>query len=87
MWEFLSQPAVRVILSVLAVMLVSCLGYFLLERLRDSSKKGHSASTDLLTNFEEMRLQGDISDAEFRNIRSVLGSKARTKSADVENPS
>lgn len=58
---------------VLLVMLV--LAIAVVRRLRDSIKSDKAGEADLLTNFQEMRREGDINDAEFRNIRAVLGSK------------
>ena len=40
----------------------------------DAASKGSSAS-NLLTNFQEMKQRGDISDADYRRIKSVLGDK------------
>jgi hypothetical protein len=43
--------------------------------------KGRTAS-DLLTNFEEMRSRGDIDDADYRRIKSVLGAELHSELKD-----
>jgi len=65
--ELLLWGAVLLFLIILAVAVV--------RSLRDSIKGDKAGEADLLTNFQEMRREGDINDAEFRNIRAVLGSK------------
>jgi hypothetical protein len=65
--ELLLWGAVLLVMLVLAVAVV--------RRLRDSIRSDKVGEADLLTNFQEMRREGDINDAEFRNIRAVLGSK------------
>jgi uncharacterized membrane protein len=72
MLDLLSRSYVQAGLSVLGLMIVSLVAYFLLSRLRDLSSDDHSLSSDLMKNFEEMRRQGDIDEKEFRNIQSLV---------------
>jgi uncharacterized membrane protein len=72
MLDLLSRSYVQAGLSVLGLLIVSLVAYFLLSRLRDLSSDDHSLSTDLMKNFEEMRRQGDIDEKEFRNIQSLV---------------
>ena len=70
----LSTPAQLVIwLSVLAVLVA--LGGYIVGRLRGQSDDGRQSANELLTNFRELCDQGDIQEAEFRNIKTVLGVK------------
>ena len=73
--KLLSLLGVEMLLwgTVLLVMIV--LAVAVVRRLRDSIRSDKAGEADLLTNFQEMRREGDINDAEFRNIRAVLGSK------------
>jgi uncharacterized membrane protein len=59
--------------AVLAIMLV--VSFFVLRKLRDSAVGNEEAPLELLTNFREMKLQGDISDKEFRTIKALLNDK------------
>jgi hypothetical protein len=51
------------------------LGAMVVRKRRDSATHNRQAANDLLSNFQEMKQEGDISDAEFRNIKSVLGNQ------------
>ena len=72
MLDLLSRSYVQAGLSVLGLMIVSLVAYFVLSRLRDLSSEDHTLSTDLMKNFEEMQREGDIDEKEFRNIKSLL---------------
>lgn len=83
MQEFLATPIAKVVLwmSVLLVLLV--MGYYLVRRFRDRIGDDHPTASDLLTNFREMHREGDISEAEFRTIRTVLGRKLQEELKDA----
>ncbi|MCR9291327.1 MAG: hypothetical protein NXI32_01325 [bacterium] len=72
-WDWLSYPAVRAVLAVLVVLVVVFGGIQLLIRLRAATIKPDTNHDDLAKNFEEMRLEGDIDEAELRKIKAVLG--------------
>ena len=57
------------------LLLMIVLATMVVRKLRDSATQNRQAASDLLSNFREMRQEGDISDAEFRNIKSVLGNQ------------
>jgi uncharacterized membrane protein len=54
----------------------------IVQRFRGSAAdKGHTAS-ELMTNFQEMKKRGDISDADYRKIKSVLGDQLHSELKD-----
>jgi uncharacterized membrane protein len=71
----LGHPAFQAILSVLILLAVVAVGVRVLRRVRPATNKDHTNAADLARNFEEMHREGDISEAEFRTITSVLGKK------------
>lgn len=72
MWSWLSQTYVQATLSLLVLMVVCAFAYYWVVRLRDSSMEDQNTAAELMKNFEEMRLEGDIDEKEFRNIQSLL---------------
>ncbi|MEM8734131.1 MAG: hypothetical protein AAGG44_07910 [Planctomycetota bacterium] len=73
MLELLNHPTVQAILAVAVLLIVVYLSILVLARLRPSTSKADMSVEDLAANFEEMRLEGDIDEAELRKIKSVLG--------------
>jgi len=80
MLDLLSRSYVQAGLSVLGLMIVSLVAYFVLSRLRDLSSDDHALSADLTKNFEEMRREGDIDEKEFRNIQSLVKKDSNSSS-------
>ena len=84
MQEFLTLPAVMAVLGVSILLVVLAVGYYLVRRFRDRTDDDRQTASDLLTNFREMRQEGDISEAEFRTIKTVLGRKLQDELKDAE---
>jgi uncharacterized membrane protein len=83
MREFLTTPTAKAVfwLAVLMVMLV--VSYYLVRRFRDRIDEDRQTTSDLLTNFREMHQEGDISETEFRTIKTVLGERLQE---ELEGP-
>ncbi len=58
--------------------LLLVIAFVVVRKLRDNATGNQQRSGELLSNFQEMKQEGDISDAEFRNIKAVLGNQIRT---------
>ncbi len=69
------HPTIPAILSILVLLVFVAVGRHVLGRVRRAINTDDTNAADLLGNFEEMRREGDISEAEFRTINSVLGKK------------
>jgi uncharacterized membrane protein len=87
MQDFLTTPATMAVLWVAVLMIMMAAGYYLVRRFRDRTDDDRPTASELLTNFREMHLEGDISETEFRTIKTVLGRKLQDelKEADGED--
>lgn len=52
---------------------------FFVRRFRDSNAGVGESTSSLLSKFQEVRQEGDISEAEFRKIKAVLGGQLRSE--------
>jgi uncharacterized membrane protein len=75
MQEFLTTTTAKAVLWVAVLMVMLAVGYYLVRRFRDRIDDDRQTASDLLTNFREMHHEGDISETEFRTIKTVLGRK------------
>jgi len=50
-------------------------GVLVVQRFRGGAAEKGPTAKELIANFQEMRSRGDISDADYRRIRSVLGAE------------
>ena len=85
MWDWLSLSAVQAVVGVTLLLAVIYGGGQAILALRPSTCKVDTSVEHLAQNFEEMRLEGDISDEELRNIKSVLG-KTQERNAGKATP-
>ena len=75
--------------AVLAAFIVVAI--YVIAKVREQTKESRSPSSEILSNFEELHASGELSDQEFRSIRSMLHQRmqsemtAPTKSA-AEKP-
>ena len=70
--EYLQQPVPQVVIWMTVLLMVSMVAFYVVQRFRDQSGEDHLTANELLTNFREMNLEGDIEDGEFRTIKTVL---------------
>jgi uncharacterized membrane protein len=73
MLDLLNQPTVQAALGVAGLLIVIFVSYHVIVALRPSTSKDDMSDRDLASDFEEMRLGGDIDEQELRSIRAVLG--------------
>jgi uncharacterized membrane protein len=85
MQEFLSTTTAKAVLWVSVLLVMLAVGYYLVRRFRDRSDDDRQTASDLLTNFREMHHEGDISETEFRTIKTVLGQQLQEELKDTES--
>ena len=84
MQEFLSTTTAKAVLWVSVLLIVLAVGYYVMRRFRDRIDDDRQTANDLLTNFREMHHEGDISELEFRTIKTVLGQKLHEELKDAD---
>ena len=84
MQEFLTTPAARTVLWVAVLLIMMAVGFYVVRRFRDRIDDDRLTPSDLLTNFREMQHGGDISEKEFRTIKTVLGQELHAEMNDGE---
>ena len=82
----LSNPTLQASLGVLILLAVCWLAFYVMVRLRDSNARDIPLHDLVKKNFEEIRSGGDISDAEFRKITSLLAEKPRGSTLPTQMP-
>lgn len=73
--DFFWSTPVQVVLWCTALAGLTALGYFIVQRFRGNTDEDKPSTSDLITNFREMHHAGDISDAEYRTIKTMLSTK------------
>ncbi len=69
--------------SVLFALVV--VAWIVVQRFRGGAASEGQVASDMLTKFQEMRHEGDISEKEYRTIKSVLGEQLQRDVKDGNN--
>jgi hypothetical protein len=76
MQQFLQSTPAQAVIWVAALLTLGSVGLYLIKSIRQwSDTEGESSPNELLTHFRGMHDEGDISQTEFKRIKSVLGGK------------
>ena len=57
-------------------------GVLVVQRFRGGAAEKGPTANELISNFQEMHARGDINDADYRRIKSVLGAELHGKLKD-----
>tara|TARA_B100000945_G_scaffold289716_1_gene262986 strand:- start:1820 stop:2104 length:285 start_codon:yes stop_codon:yes gene_type:complete len=82
MSELLATPATRIVLSVAILLVLILIAWHVLTNFRGRIDEDILGTNDHLDNFQEIHSKGDISESEFRNIKTVLGEQQHPETAD-----
>ena len=81
----LASPTFQAVLGVLILLAVCWIVVYVMARWRESNTQDVPLDEQVRKNFEEMRSGGDINDAEFRKLTSLLEEKPCRHSSSKEN--
>lgn len=84
LWEFLSKPLPQTVAWTAVLAVVVAVAFYLVQRLRESTVHDNQSANELLSNFREMHREGDLSEAEFRTIKTALGAKLQQELKDTD---
>ena len=87
MLKFLTTLEARAVLSVAALLVVVTVAYYVVLRYFDRTDEDNLKASELLTNFREIHHKGDISDAEYRTIKTTLGEQLQEELEELNNNS
>lgn len=85
MKEFLQTTPAQVVIWTTVLMILLAVGWYIMGRFRESADDDHLTANELLTNFQELHHQGDIDEAEYRTIKTVLGVKLQEELNDRDS--
>ncbi len=82
MTEFLAHPLVRAGLLFAAIAVLAAIGAFIVSRFRDRAEDDQPTASEMLTNFRDLHDEGELSDQEFRKIKTLLAEKLEQELKD-----
>ena len=80
-----AETLVQAILAISVLLGLVIVGVLIVQSFRGGAAEKGASANELLANFQEMRSRGDINDADYRKIKSVLGDQLHGKLTDGKN--
>jgi len=77
--DFLTTPTAQAVLLIWALAVLVLVGFYLITKFRGQSGDDTPTANEMLTNFREMNLQGDIDEAEFRKIKTHMSQQLKSE--------
>jgi hypothetical protein len=75
MLDFLSTPTAQIVLGLAGIAVVVAIGVYVVARVRSEWIESKPETSDLITNFRELRESGELSEKEYRTIKGMLADK------------
>jgi hypothetical protein len=86
MAEFLTSPVANVVFMVALTAILVVGGIYVIGRVRETFRSKDPPSSHLMTNFRDLHSQGELSDEEYREIKSVLAEHLQRELNDTDEP-
>ena len=77
-----SETGSLVLLLALTAALIA-IGYYVIDKIRGDVTDNSPPASSLLSNFHELHDQGELSDEEYREIKSVLAQRLQRELKDT----
>jgi len=75
MLDFLSTPTAQIVLGLAGIAVVVAIGVYVVARVRSEWIESKPETSELITNFRELRDSGELSEKEYRTIKGMLADK------------
>lgn len=82
--DLLENDTARLILNGALLAILGVVGFYLVGRFRHGFRESEQGSSHLLDNFRELHTRGQLSDEEYRNIKSKLAARLREEVRESE---
>jgi hypothetical protein len=86
MVEFLSSPLAQVVFLLALTATLVAIGVYVISKVRADVKHTEPGASQLLTRFKDLHAQGQLSDEEFKTIKSQLAERLQHELSDTDKP-
>ena len=82
MVEFLDSSVARFVILMTVVAMLSAVGWYIVSKFRGGAGQERLTASKMLTNLQEMRQRGDVTEEEFRTIKRQLSARLKDELND-----
>ncbi len=82
MAEWLSSPSSELVIWLAVIAMLAAVGVYASKKIRAESVQQEPTASDLLSKFRDLHSEGDLSDSEFRTIKTTLATQLKEEIKD-----
>jgi uncharacterized membrane protein len=82
MADILNSPTGQLVVMLAICAALGAVGIYLVAHFRNAAREQGPTSSDLMTNFRELYSRGELSDEEYRTIKTKLASRLQNETND-----
>lgn len=75
MLEFVNSTTAEIVIGLAGLAIFSAIGVYVIAKVRNEWIESTPDTSELLTNFRELKETGELSDKEYRTIKGMLAEK------------
>ncbi|NLS91300.1 MAG: hypothetical protein GXX96_03830 [Planctomycetaceae bacterium] len=84
MAEFFEDPTVQLVIWLAVLAAIIAVAVYVIMRIRSEPAQSEPVASEMLSKFRELRGQGDLSEEEFRTIKTTLTEQLQHELKDNE---
>ena len=81
--EYWSSTTAQVVILLAGLAVMVAVGFYLVRRFRGGAEEDQPSASDLLTNFGELHSRGELSEQEYRTIKTLLAARMQEEIKDT----
>jgi uncharacterized membrane protein len=86
MAEFLGSPLASVVMLVALTVALVVVGIYVIGRVRAGMRSKEPPANEWFTKFKELHAKGELSDEEYRTIKSMLAERLQRELNSTDQP-
>ena len=84
MGEWLGIPGADLVVRLAVLAILVAIAYYVIGKIRAESVQQEPGASELLSKFRDLHSQGDLSETEFRTIKTTLAARLQDELKDDE---
>ena len=82
--DFFQSREAQVVLGLTGVTMLVLVGYYLISKVRSNLHDPETPPIEMISNFRELHSRGELSDEEYRTIKTMLGARLQAELKEKE---
>jgi hypothetical protein len=82
--KLLAEPLVRAALLFAVIAVLAALGALIVSRFRGREDEEQPVASEMLSKFRDLHTQGELSDEEFRKVKTLLKDQLQQELSDSD---